>query len=180
VISVAVRELRLLLGLLLILFVTSETWRWVGRLTAPRLILFVLVVIAAALLVVIVGLRWTVERPAVRPATMRVASEIIAFGGLLFITFTLVGLMSVDAELVVDWSGADNGVLTSLPVGNPPLVLTRQLLQVTAFLAALGTLTFAVEIIADSSTRHSLIHDLVEPAGHVGVTAAAPPTTMVQ
>jgi hypothetical protein len=59
VVLVTVRELRLLLGLLLVLFVTSETWRYVGRLTAPRLVLFLLVTITASLLVVGPGPRRT-------------------------------------------------------------------------------------------------------------------------
>lgn len=154
-----------MLGLLLILFLTSETWRYVGRLTAPRLVLFVLATLAAALLIVGIGLRRTLEPSAVRRATTRVTGEVIAFGALLFVTFAVVGIISVDAALVADWSGSQDGVLLSLGIGSPPLVVTRQLLQVTAFLAALGAFAFAVEVIADASTRHSLVRDLVEPAG---------------
>lgn len=163
VVLVAVRELRLLLGLLLILFATAETWRWVGRLTAPRLVLFMLVTLAAALLIVVVGLRRTVARPVVRQATVRVVGEVLAFGSLLFGTFVAVGVLSVDARLVADWSGSGDGLLVSVNIGDPPLIMTRQLLQVTAFLAALGALAFAVEVIADADTRHTLIRDLVEP-----------------
>lgn len=161
---VTVRELRLVLGLLLVLFVTSETWRWIGRLTAPRLVLFSLVALAAALTVVAVGLRRTVARPAVARATVRVAAELITLGALLFGAFVTVGVLSVDAGVVADWSGTGDGVLLSLGVGDPPLVLTRPLLQVSAFLAALGALAFAIEVIVDEETRNSLLRDLVEPA----------------
>ena len=100
VVLVTVRELRLLLGLLLVLFVTSETWRYVGRLTTVRLVLFGLATLAAALLVVGMGLRRTLGTTAVRPATVRVAVEVVAF---------------------------------------------------------------AVEVVSDADTRHTLVRDLVEP-----------------
>lgn len=164
VVLVTVRELRLLLGLLLVLFVTSETWRYVGRLATVRLVLFVLVTLTAALLVVAMGLRRTVERPAVGRATVRVAGEVLAFGAALFAIFTAIGVLSIDAALVAEWSGSRSGTLMSLGVGGPPLVLTRQLLQVAAFLAALGALSFAVEVIADADTRQTLVRDLVAPS----------------
>lgn len=163
VVLVTVRELRLVLGLLLVLFVTSETWRWIGRLTAPRLMLFVLVTLVAALAVVAVGLRRTVPRPAVQRATRRVAGEVIAFGAILFGAFATVGVLSVDAGVVADWAGSGDGVLLALGVGDPPLVVTRELLNVSAFLAALGALAFAIEVLVDEGTRHSLLRDLVEP-----------------
>ena len=160
VVLVTVRELRLLLGLLLILFVTSETWRYVGQLPVVRVVLFTLATLGAAVLVVAAGLRRMVPRPAVRHATVRVAAELVAFGAALFATFAVIGLVSVDAGLAAEWSGRQGGVLLSLGVGDPPLVLTRQLLQVAAFLASLGALVFAVEVIADAGTRRTLLRDL--------------------
>jgi succinate dehydrogenase hydrophobic anchor subunit len=176
VVLVTVRELRLVLGLLLVLFVTSETWRWIGRLTAPRLALFMLVTLVAALLVVAVGLRRTVARPAVHRATVRVAGEVVGLGAILFGAFAAVGVLSVDAGVVADWSGSGNGILLSLGVGDPPLVLTRQLLQVSAFLAALGALAFAIEVIVDEGTRHSLLRDIVEPTEPTEPTEPAEPS----
>lgn len=170
---VTVRELRLLLGLLLVLFVTSETWRYVGRLTTIRLLLFALATLTAALLVVSAGLRRTLAGAAVRRATVRVGGEVIAFGAALFATFTIVGVLSIDAGLVAEWSGSESGVLASLGVGDPTLVITRQLLHVAAFLAALGALSFAIEVVADPGTRDTLISDLVEPEVR---DAAADPT----
>lgn len=164
VVLVTVRELRLLLGLLLILFVTSETWRYVGQLTTVRVVLFVLATFTAALLVVGIGLRRMLGRSTVRRATVRVAVELIAFAMTIFVTFAVVGVVSVDAQLVAEWSGNPGGVLVSLGIGSPLLVITRQLLQVAAFLSALGALVFAVEVVADASTRRTLIRDLVEPA----------------
>lgn len=165
---VTVRELRLLLGLLLVLFVTSETWRYVGRLSTFRVVLFALTTLAAALLVVALGLRRTLDRAAVRSATVRVGTEIVAFGAILFATFVVVGVASVDAGLVAEWSGREGGVLVSLGIGNPRLVLTRQLLQVAVFLGSLGALAFAVEVISDAGTRHTLVRDLVDPEGPAG------------
>ena len=99
VVLVTVRELRLLLGLLLILFITSETWRYVGRLTVFRVVGFACATLIAALLVVGIGLRRILGRSGARRATVRVALELLAFGTLLFVTFTVVGVLSVDAEL---------------------------------------------------------------------------------
>jgi uncharacterized membrane protein YjgN (DUF898 family) len=164
IVLVTVRELRLLLGLLLILFVTSETWRYVGRLTVFRVVGFTFATLVAALLVVGIGLRRMLERSAARRATVRVAVELLAFGSLLFATFVVVGVLSVDAELVAEWSGSKGGTLVSLGIGDPRLVITRQLLQVAAFLASLGALVFAVEVVADGGTRRVLISDLMEPA----------------
>lgn len=164
VVLVTVRELRLLLGLLLVLFVTSETWRYIGRLPAERLLLFVLATLAVALLVVALGLRRTLDAPVVRRATVRVAVEVVTFAAALFLTFTVIGVLSIDAGLAAEWSGSHDGVLLSLGFGSPPLVVTAQLLQVAAFLAALGGLSFAVEVVSDPETRQTLVKDLVEPS----------------
>jgi hypothetical protein len=176
VVLVTVRELRLLLGLLLVLFVTSETWRYVGRLPTVRLVLFVLATLAAALLVVGTGLRRTLGPPAVRPATVRVAVEVVTFTASLFLIFTVVGVLSVDAGLAAEWSGSHDGVLVSLGIGSPPLVVTGQLLQVAAFLAALGGLSFAVEVVSDAGTRATLVRDLVEPAEEAPAGVRGGPT----
>lgn len=168
VVLVAVRELRLLLGLLLILFITAETWRYIGRLAAPRLVLLVVVGFGAALLVVVIGLRRalgkTLGRVDLRRATTRVAGEVVAFGLIIFVAFVLVGVITVDAQLVAEWTGVEGGVLASLEVGRPPLVVTRGLLQVAALLASLGALVFAVEAVIDPGTRETLLRDLVEPS----------------
>ncbi|MDG4825108.1 hypothetical protein O7635_24945 [Asanoa sp. WMMD1127] len=163
VVLVTVRELRLLLGLLLILFLTAETWRFVGQLTTLRLLVFIALTFAAAFLVVGVGLRRVLRRSIARRAAVRVGLEILAFATAIFVTFATAGVASVDAELVTEWSGSQGGVLVSLGIGRPPLVITRQLLQVAAFLAALGALVFAIEVIADEDTRHTLTHDLAGP-----------------
>lgn len=164
VVQVAVRELRLLLGLLLILFVTSEVWRYAGRLSPLRLVVLASATIAIALLVVGLGLRRTVDGPAAGRATIRVALEVLTFGATLFVTFVVIGTISVDADLAAEWSGHDGGVLVSLGIGHPDLVITRELLQVATFLAVLGVVVFAVEVIADAGTRHTLVHDLLDDA----------------
>ncbi|MGY1672587.1 hypothetical protein [Geodermatophilus sp. SYSU D00710] len=48
-------------------------------------------------------------------------------------------------------------------LGGSALVLTRALVQVAAFLAALGALAFAVEVVVDPATRSPLVRDLVDP-----------------
>jgi hypothetical protein len=96
---------------------------------------------------------------------VRVAAGVVSFGAVLFLTSTLVGVASVDAALAAEWSGSSGGVLVSLGIGSPELVVTRPLLQVAAFLAALGGLSFAVEVVADANTRRTLVGDLVGAAG---------------
>ena len=104
VLLVVVRELRLLLGLLLVLFMTSETWRYVGRLTGPRLAALVLVLLGASLLVVVIGLRrtypGTLRRVNVGRATVRVSLEVLTFATILFVGFGLLGVVTIDAGLV--------------------------------------------------------------------------------
>lgn len=148
-------------SLLLILFVTSEIWRYVGQLDGVRVIPLALATCSAAVLVVGLGLRRTLDPSIVRRATVRITVETIAFGALLFATLVVVGVVSVDADLVAEWSGSDAGVLVSLSIGGPPMVLTRQLIQVATFLSALGALVLAVEVITDTGTRHAVISDLV-------------------
>lgn len=163
-ILLTVRELRLLLGLLLILFVTSETWRYVGRLDTVRLLLLAFATVAAAALVVGLGLRRTLDASIVGRAALRIGVAVVTFGAGLFLTLVVVGVVSVDADLAAEWSGGTADVLVSLSIGGPPLVVTRQLLQVAAFLSSLGALVLAVEVITDAGTRHTLIADLVVPA----------------
>jgi hypothetical protein len=164
---VVVRELRLLLGLLVVLFMTSETWRYVGRLTGPRLAAVVVALLGASMLVVVVGLRRvyadSLRREDVRRAVVRVAGEVVAFAAALLVGFGLVGVVTIDAGLVAEWTSGSSEVVVSLDLGQPPLVLTRPLLQVSAFLAALGALAFAVEAISDPDTRLTLLRDLAEP-----------------
>ena len=107
-------------SLLLILFVTSETWRYVGQLDGVRVIPLALATCSAAVLVVGLGLRRTLDPSIVRRATVRITVETIAFGALLFATLVVVGVVSVDADLVAEWSGSDAGVLVSLSIGGPP------------------------------------------------------------
>lgn len=80
----AVRELRLLLGLVFLLFLPAEVWRFVGRLDAARLITFSGAICAATVALTIAGLRRTLPptmaRGLVRRATTRVVGEVLAFG----------------------------------------------------------------------------------------------------
>lgn len=163
VVLVTAREMRLLLGLLLVLFLTSETWRYIGRLSVPRFVLLVAITVIVALLVVGLGLRHTIGSPAVKRAVGRVAGEVLAFGAALFLVFVAIGVLSVDADLVREWTGEPAAVLVSLGLGRPPMVLSAPLLQVGGFLASFGALAFAVEVVADASTRQLLVGDLVEP-----------------
>ena len=163
VVLVAVRELRLLLGLLLVLFVTSETWRYVGTLGALRLALVLAVTVGGTLLLTVAGLLRTLPptmgRRAVRHATLRVLGEVAGFGLVLVVGFLLAGLVTVDAALVAEWTGRDAAAIWSTGIGEPELVLTRPLLQVALCLSALGAVAFAVEAVVDPATRQTLLRD---------------------
>ncbi|MGY1617417.1 hypothetical protein ACI797_11825 [Geodermatophilus sp. SYSU D00691] len=163
VVLVTVRELRLLLGLLLVLFVTSETWRYVGRLGPARLLLVVTVVVGGALGVATVGLRrslpTSLDRSTTRRSTARVATEVVGFGAALFAGFTAFGALTVDEQLVEEWTSAPADVLFGLH--GAPVVVTRALVQVAAFLGALGALAFSVEAVVDPAARQTLLHDLL-------------------
>ncbi|MGY1741056.1 MULTISPECIES: hypothetical protein [unclassified Blastococcus] len=175
VVLVTVRELRLLLGLLLVLFVTSETWRYIGRLALWRLVVLLTITVGGALLVAAIGLPralpgW-VDRRLRRRATARVSSEAIGFGAALCVGLVLLGATTMDRQLVSEWTGVPAAAVTSLGAGGPEVVVPRSLIQVAAFLAALGALAFAAEAVVDPATRDTLLRDLVD-AG----PAAPPPT----
>lgn len=165
--AVAIRELRLLFGLLLILFLTSEVWRYAGRLEVPRLAFVILSALVGAGIVIGVGLRGTlpptVSRSIGRRAALRVFTEVTTFGVLLCLLFSVLGFVTMDYSLVQEWSGEGSmRVLLDIPVLGQRLILTPPLLQVSACLGALGSLVFAFEAVLDTETRAALLSDLVD------------------
>ena len=164
IVLVAARELRLLLGLMLVLFVTSETWRYVGRLTLTRLVPLLAVVLGTSILVAVVGVRRVLsglDPTTRRRAVTRVALEVVAFGGALLGIFTALGACTMDVTMVAEWTGVPVSEVTSIGLGDA-VVVTRALAQVAAFLAALGALAFAVEAVLDPDTRATLLDDLLD------------------
>ena len=164
IVLVAARELRLLLGLMLVLFVTSETWRFIGRLPLPRLLPLLAVVLGTSILVAVVGVRRVLsglDPTTARRAATRVALEVVAFGGALLGGFTALGAGTMDVPLVAEWTGVPVSAVTSIGLGDA-VVVTRALAQVAAFLAVLGALAFAVEAVLDPDTRATLLADLLD------------------
>lgn len=96
--------MRLLFGLLLILVLTSEVWRYAGRLEGVRLTILISCALGLAGILVGVGLRRTL--PAALPRTvasraaLRVAAEAAIFGVLLSLLFSGLGFFTV----VTGWS----------------------------------------------------------------------------
>ena len=183
------RELRLVLTLLLVMFMTGEAWRYIGALTGPRLLVLISGPVLAAFALIGVGLgrqlrpAETVRVPgtakdepvaavvAPRVAHRRLVARVrvrvwletlsvsIAVAGL----FWLLGLATVDADLTSEWSGqASVKVLQSITILGEELVVTAALLQVAGFLGALSALMFALEVLVDEQSRHELIDDLLE------------------
>jgi hypothetical protein len=183
------RELRLVLTLLLVMFMTGEAWRYVGALTGPRLLVLIAGPVLAAFALIGVGLgrqlgpAETVHVPdaakgepahaviAPRVAHRRLVARVrgrvwletllvsIAVAGL----FGFLGLATVDADLTREWSGqASVPVLWSITILGEELVVSATLLQVAGFLGALAALMFALEVLVDEQSRHELIDDLLE------------------
>jgi hypothetical protein len=125
------RELRLVLTLLLVMFMTGEVWRYVGTLAGPRLLVVVAGPVLSAFILIAVGLGRQLRpdetvrvhgtadgQPARAVVAPRVAhrrlvararvrvwletlSVSIAVAGL----FGFLGVATVDAELTREWSG---------------------------------------------------------------------------
>jgi hypothetical protein len=183
------RELRLVLTLLLVMFMTGEAWRYVGALTGPRLVVLIAGPVLAAFALIGVGLgrqlgpAETVRVPgaakgapapavvAPRVAHRRLVARVrgrvwletlsvsLAVAGL----FGFLGVATVDAELTREWSGhASVPVLQSITILGEELVVSAALLQVAGFLGALAALMFALEVLVDEQSRHELIDDLLE------------------
>jgi hypothetical protein len=183
------RELRLVLTLLLVMFMTGEAWRYVGALTGPRLLVLIAGPVLAAFALIGVGLgrqlgpAETVRVPgaakgepaqaviAPRVAHRRLVARVrgrvwletllvsVAVAGL----FGFLGVATVDAALTREWSGqASVPVLQSITILGEELVVSATLLQVAGFLGALAALMFALEVLVDEQSRHELIDDLLE------------------
>jgi hypothetical protein len=189
------RELRLVLTLLLVMFMTGEAWRYVGALTGPRLLVLIAGPVLAAFALIGVGLRRqlrpaeTVRVPGgaevvdaprvahrrlVTRARVRVwlatLSVSIAVAGL----FAFLGVATVDAELTREWSGhASAPVLESIKILGEELVVSAALLQVAGFLGALAALMFAIEVLVEEESRHELIDDLLEGYNQAVIVWAA-------
>jgi hypothetical protein len=183
------RELRLVLTLLLVMFMTGEAWRYVGALTGPWLLVLIAGPVLAAFALIGVGLRRqlrpaeTVRVPSaakgepapavvaprvayrrlVARARVRVWLETLLVSTAVAGLFGLLGLATVDADLTREWSGqASVQVLQSITILGEELVVSAALLQVAGFLGALAALMFALEVLVDEQSRHELIDDLLE------------------
>jgi hypothetical protein len=183
------RELRIVLTLLLVMFMTGEVWRYVGTLAGPRLLVVIAGPALAAFTLIAVGLgRQLRETETVRvpgaaegePARTVVAPrvahrrlvvrargrvwlETLSVSIAVAALFAFLGVTTVDAELTREWSGqASAGMLPLIGILGQELVVSAALLQVAGFLGALAALVFAIEVLVDAQSRHELIDDLME------------------
>jgi hypothetical protein len=182
------RELRLVLTLLLVMFMTGEVWRYVGTLAGPRLLVVIAGPALSAFTLIAVGLGRQLRaiatvrvpgaaagepaRAVVAPrvahrrlvarARGRVWLETLSVSIAVAALFGLLGLATVDAELTREWSGHSVQVLQSIVIVGEEVVVSAALLQVAGFLGALAALVFAVEVLVDGQSRHELIDDLLE------------------
>lgn len=189
------RELRLVLTLLLVMFMTGEAWRYVGALTGPRLLVLIAGPVLAAFALIgvglgrqlrpaetvrvpgggeVVGAPRVAHRRLVARARMRVWLETLSVSIAVAGLFGLLGVATVDAELTREWSGhASVPVLQSITILGEELVVSAALLQVAGFLGALAALMFAIEVLVEEESRHELIDDLLEGYNRAVVVWAA-------
>jgi hypothetical protein len=189
------RELRLVLTLLLVMFMTGEAWRYVGALTGPRLVVLIAGPVLAALALIgvglgrqlrpaetvrvpgggeVVGAPRVAHRRLVRRARVRVWLETLSVSIAVAGLFGLLGLATVDAELTREWSGqASVPVLQSITILGEELVVSATLLQVAGFLGALAALVFAIEVLVEEESRHELLDDLLEGYNQAVIVWAA-------
>jgi hypothetical protein len=183
------RELRLVLTLLLVMFMTGEVWRYAGTRAGPRLLLMIAGPVLAAFVLIGVGLgrqlrpAETVRVPGagedeatravvapraayrrlVRRVRGRVWLETLSVSLTVAALFTVLGVATVDAELTREWTGqASAEMLRLIKLRGEELVASAALLQVAGFLGALSALVFAIEVLVDEQSRHELIDDLLE------------------
>ena len=182
------RELRLVLTLLLVMFMTGEAWRYVGTLAGPRLLVVIGGPLLAAFVLIGVGLgrqlrpAETVRVPGaadgqptravvapraahrrlVARARGRVWLETLSVSIAVAALFAFLGVATVDAELTRDWTGqASVQVLQLIRILGEELVVSAALVQVAGFLGALAGLVFAVEVLVDEQSRYEVIDDLI-------------------
>jgi hypothetical protein len=189
------RELRLVLTLLLVMFMTGEAWRYIGALTGPRLIVLIAGPVLAAFALIgvglgrqlrpaetvrvpgggeVVGAPLVAHRRLVARARMRVWLETLSVSIAVAGLFGLLGVATVDAELTREWSGhASVPMLQSITILGEELVVSAALLQVAGFLGALAALMFAIEVLVEEESRHELIDDLLEGYNRAVVVWAA-------
>jgi hypothetical protein len=193
--ALTARELRLVLTLLLVMFMTGEAWRYIGALTGPRLVVLIAGPVLAAFALTGVGLgrqlrsAETVRVPGgyeivdaprvahrrlVRRARVRVWLETLLVSMAVAGLFGLLGLATVDADLTREWSGqAAVPVLHSSRLLGEELVVSAALLQVAGFLGALAALMFSLEVLVEEESRHELIDDLLEGYNQAVIAWAA-------
>jgi hypothetical protein len=189
------RELRLVLTLLLVMFMTGEAWRYVGALTGPRLVVLIAGPVLAAFALIgvglgrqlrsaetvrvpggaeVVGAPRVAHRRLVRRARVRVWLETLSVSIAVAGLFGLLGLATVDADLTREWSGqASVPVLRSITILGEELVVSVTLLQVAGFLGALAALVFAIEVLVEEESRHELLDDLLEGYNQAVIVWAA-------
>ena len=183
------RELRLVLTLLLVMFMTGEAWRYAGTLAGPRLLVLIGGPALTAFVLIGVGLgrqlrpAETVRVPGttdgqparavvapraahrrlVARARGRVWLETLSVSIAVAALFGFLGVATVDAELTREWTGqASVEVLQPVKILGEELVVSAALVQVAGFLGALAALVFAIEVLVDEQSRHELIDDLLE------------------
>jgi hypothetical protein len=182
------RELRLVLTLLLVMFMTGEAWRYAGTLAGPRLLVLIGGPALTAFVLIGVGLgrqlrpAETVRVPGttdgqpravvapraahrrlVARARGRVWLETLSVSIAVAALFGFLGVATVDAELTREWTGqASVQVLQLIRILGEELVVSAALVQVAGFLGALAALVFAIEVLVDEQSRHELIDDLLE------------------
>jgi hypothetical protein len=137
------RELRLVLTLLLVMFMTGEVWRYAGTRAGPRLVLMIAGPVMTALALIAVGLRRQLR-----------ATE----------TVHVPGAADGEPTRAVVAPRVAHRRLVGRATGRVWLETLSASIAVAALFTFLGVaaLVFAAEVLVDEESRHELLDDLLE------------------
>ena len=173
------RAIPLLLLFSVVLFVNTEMWQVFARMNGAT-------VAATATLLVVVGSVFLAVR--LPREVSRVERDIAAgpplqrrqrinVGLVLFVThalqivlvalavgvfFTAFGALVIPAEVIAAWTGTSGRQLLALNLGDIDIRVTVELLRVSAGIAALSGLYYAVAILTDSTYREEFLGELID------------------
>ena len=178
--KLAIASMPLLLAVLLVLFVTSESWQFFGRIENERFVVVLSVFMLATLIVIWTGVRGLAATGTpTAPAIRRLTFDTLFVAAAVFVVFVAMGVAAIDDKLTQTWASRDgserlerlgveelwerkhDGGMELYDLGKvlgEQLFLSEPLLRVAALLAGFAALTFAVELFTDSRLTKQIVN----------------------
>jgi hypothetical protein len=171
------RAIPLLLLFSVVLFVNTEMWQVFAGMNGATLIAtgVLLVVVGSAFLAVRLPVEVEqIEREAAAGPPLE-RRQRINVGLVLFVSqalqillvavavgafFVAFGALVVSAAVIESWTGTDGRQLLALSVGDIKVLVTLELLRVSAGIAALSGLYYSVALLTDSTYRQEFLQEL--------------------